>query len=62
MTEHNLDLTPQPIADGWAGECSCGSWRTFKSFYEFDTKDDLLNVIKGEFEKHRQACGKSTPG
>ena len=49
MTEqhpHKLTLTPQPMADQWMGECSCGHWRHTASLYQFDTREAAIDDIE----------------
>lgn len=52
LHEHNLTKVPQSIADGWQGFCSCGVWSCFVSFYEFDSRDDLLAEIDRLHSEH----------
>lgn len=49
---HKLTLIPQPIADQWMAECSCGKFRSAASFYDFNTKDDLLDELKRRYVEH----------
>lgn len=49
--EHAMQLVPQPMVDGWNCYCSCGAgW--FASFYDFDTKEDLLNALSEAHKQH----------
>lgn len=50
--EHELELVPQPTADGWQAKCSCGKWKTFASFYEYRTKDDLIAELSRQHSSH----------
>ena len=46
MTQpHKLTLKPQPMADQWMGECSCG-WRKTASFYEATTREAAIDKIE----------------
>jgi hypothetical protein len=49
---HKLTLEPQPIADQWMASCSCGAWRSTASFYEYDTRDDLVAELERQFVQH----------
>lgn len=42
---HTLTLKPQPIADQWMGECSCG-WRHAASLNQFDTREAAIDDIE----------------
>lgn len=42
---HTLTLKPQPIADQWMGECSCG-WRHTASLLQFDTREAAIDDIE----------------
>lgn len=50
METHELQLIPQPIADGWQGICSCG-WKTFESLY-YATRDEVVAKIRSAHEAH----------
>ena len=58
---HALVRIPQSTADGWQGFCSCGEWRTFKSFYDFGRREDLLAAIGVEFDAHVAAVSEAKP-
>ena len=45
VTGHTLTLKPQPMADQWMGECSCG-WRHTASLYQFDTREAAIDDIE----------------
>ena len=51
MSQHKLELVPQSIADGWQALCKCG-WRDFKSFYDYQDRDDLLNALYVSYAGH----------
>jgi hypothetical protein len=51
VTDHFVALTPQPIADGWEAECSCG-WRTFVSYYDFPGREALQAEIDRRVQEH----------
>ena len=53
-TQHEILLVPQPITDGWAAFCSCGQWRSFGSFYDFKTKDEIIEHLAEEHATHQQ--------
>lgn len=49
---HAIHYVPQTIADGWDAFCSCGQWRGFANFREFDTKDALFAGLKEAWASH----------
>lgn len=49
--DHELELVPQPVADGWQAQCVCG-WKTFASFYDFKTKDELVAELDRRYREH----------
>lgn len=56
MTEpHTLTLKPQPMADQWMGDCSCG-WRRTASLYEFDTREAAIARIELLHRDHLADC------
>jgi hypothetical protein len=48
---HGLVVRPQSIADGWSAQCLCG-WHSFASFYEYDTRDQLLAELQRRYDAH----------
>lgn len=48
---HTLTKRPQPMADQWMGECSCG-WRTTVSLYSISDRDAVLTEIARQHGKH----------
>lgn len=56
-TCHEIFFVPQSIADGWEAYCSCGQWRGFENFYEIPDREQLINALKAEFEKHVHGAG-----
>jgi len=51
--QHQLELVPQTIADGWQGFCSCGQWGAFASFYDYAERDRLLDALRAAHKEHR---------
>jgi hypothetical protein len=49
---HSITLVPQTIFDGWDAYCSCGEWMTFASFYDFESRDALLEALTKWHEAH----------
>lgn len=50
--QHKICLVPQSIADGWEAFCSCGKWKSFKSFYDFPTKESLIDALRADHASH----------
>jgi hypothetical protein len=50
-TDHELELRPQSIADGWEARCKCG-WRKFRSFMTIANRDEMIKTLREDYAKH----------